>query len=134
MHPLYGIPVFDGPSSVLVVGFDDFGFLGALIYPLGVVLLFGWFNKLVGTVVRDAPIRLFVLFALLFQLLYIEQAFGAVFVTLRNLVIVIGAAWVLGRLPIPRLARRVRYGRPNAPYGARSAPAQRHNDLHGANR
>lgn len=108
VHPRYGISVFDGPNSVLVAGFDDFGFLGALVYPLGVVLLFGWFNKLVRAAVRDAPIRLFVLFALLFQLLYIEQAMGAVFVTVRNLVIVIGAAWVLGKLPIPRLAHRVR--------------------------
>lgn len=134
VHPLYGIPVFDGPSSVLVTGFDDFGFLGALVYPLGVVLLFGWFNKFVRTAVRDAPIRLFVLFALLFQLLYIEHAIGAVFAALRNLAIVIGAAWVLGRLPIPRLARRVRYGRPNALYGVRSARARRRNTLHGADR
>ncbi len=114
VHPLYGIPVFDGPNSVLVAGFDDFGVLGALFYPLGLVLLFGWFNKIFRAAVRDAPIRLFVLFALLFQLLYIEESLSAVFVAPRNLVIVIGAAWVLGRLPIPRLTRRVRYGRPNA--------------------
>lgn len=133
VHPLYGIPVFDGPNSVLVSGFNDFGFVGALVYPLGVVLLFGWFNKFAGALVRDAPTRLFVLFALLFQLLYIEQGFASVFVALRNLVIVIGAAWVLGKLPIPRLARRARYGRPNAPHGTRSAQAQRHNDFHGTN-
>lgn len=131
VHPLYGIPVFDGPNSVLIAGFDDFGFLGAMVYPLGVVLLFGWFNKFVRAAVRDAPIRLFVLFAILFQLLYIEQAMAAVFVTLRNLTIVIGAAWMLGRLPIPRLARRVRYGRPNALYGVRSARARRRNTLTG---
>lgn len=131
MHPLYGIPVFDGPNSVLVAGFGDFGFLGALVYPLGVVLLFGWFYKFVRAAVQDAPIQVFVLFALLFQLLYIEQAFGAVFVTLRNLAIVIGAAWVLGRLPIPRLARRARYSRPNALYGVRSAPARRSKTSYG---
>lgn len=108
MHPLYGIPVFDGPNSVLVAGFDDFGFLGALVYPLGVVFLFGWFKNIIGAAIRDAPIRLFVLFSLLFQLLYIEQAFGSVFVTLRNLLIVIGAAWLLGKIPIPRLAPRTR--------------------------
>lgn len=134
VHPLYGIPAFDGPSSALVAGFDDFGFLGALIYPLGVVLLFGWFNKFVRAAVWDAPIRLFVLFALLFQLLYIEQAFASVFVTLRDLVIVIGAAWVLGKLPIPRLARRAQYSRPNAPYEARAMGVRRHNVLDGANR
>lgn len=131
VHPLYGIPVFDGPNSVLVAGFDDFGFLGALVYPLVVVLLFGWFNKFVRAAVRDAPTRLFVLFTLLFQLLYIEQGFASVFVTLRNLVIVIGAAWVLGKLPIPRLTRRVRHSRQNALYDARSARARRRNTLQG---
>lgn len=132
MHPLYGIPVFDGPNSVLVAGFDDFGFFGVLIYPLGVVLLFGWFNKLVGALVRDAPVRLFVLFVLLFQLLYVEQAFSSVFGTLRNLVIVMGAVWVLGKLPIPRLTRRVRHGVPHVPNGARSAQERQHNASPGA--
>lgn len=132
-HPRYGIPVFDHPGSILVTGFDDFGFLGILIYPLGVVLLYGWFNKFLHSSVKSGPIRLFVLFVLLFQLLYIEQSLTAVFVTLRNLVIVIGAAWVLGKLPIPRLARRVRYGRQNALYDARSAHVRRHNSFPGSN-
>ena len=133
-HPRYGIPVFDHPGSILVTGFDDFGFLGILIYPLGVVLFYGWFNKFLHSSVKSGPIRLFVLFVLLFQLLYIEQSLTTVFVTIRNLVIVIGAAWVLGKLPIPRLVRRVRCGRPNAPYGARSVGARPHNALPGANR
>ena len=134
VHPLYGIPVFDGPNSVLVAGFDDFGFLGALLYPLGVVLVFGWFNKVVFSTMRGAPIRLFVLFALLFQLLYVEQGFASVFVTLRNLVIVIGAAWVLGKLPVPRLSSRVRYRQLNAPCEAGPVRVQPYNALPGANR
>ncbi len=111
VHPRYGIPVFDGPNSVLVAGFDDFGFLGALVYPLFVVLLYGAFYRSLRTFVRDQPIRLFVLFTLLFQLLYIEQAFGSVFVSLRNLLIVVGVAWLLARLPVARFKRRVRYSK-----------------------
>ena len=111
IHPLYGIPIFDGPNSVIVAGFDDFGFLGALVYPLFNVLLFSAFYKAVRQVVRDQSIRLIVLFSLLFDLLYIEQAFGSVFVTLRNLIIVIAVAAIIVRIPVARLNIRRRYHR-----------------------
>jgi hypothetical protein len=107
-HPRYGIPIFDHPGSILVTGFDDFGFLGVLIYPLSVVLLYGWFNKFLRSALKNSPIRLFVLFTLLFQLLYIEQSLTAVFVTLRNLLIIVGGAWILMRLPVLRLSRHSR--------------------------
>jgi len=123
VHPRYGIPVFDGPNSALVAGFDDFGFLGALVYPLGVAVLYGWFNKALRTVVRDSAIRLFVLFAILFQLLYIEQALASTFVTLRDLTILVGVAWILGKLPILRLARH-RSPRSPLPPAERIHPAQ----------
>lgn len=103
VHPLYGIPVFDGPGSFLVTGFDDFGLAGAIIYPLAVIWLFSFFYKILRSTVRDQTIRFFVLFALMFQLLYIEQGFSAVFVTLRNLIIVIGIMWCLGKFPVVKL-------------------------------
>jgi hypothetical protein len=123
VHPRYGIPVFDGANSALVTGFDDFGFLGALVYPLGVAVLYGWFNKALRAVVRDSAIRLFVLFAILFQLLYIEQGFASTFLTFRNLIIVVGVAWILGKLPILRLARH-RSPRSPLPQAERIHPAQ----------
>ena len=123
VHPRYGIPVFDGPNSALVAGFDDFGFLGALVYPLGVAVLYGWYNKALRTVVRDSAIRLFVLFAILFQLLYVEQALASTFVTLRDLTILVGVAWILGKLPILRLARH-RSPRSSLPPAERIHPAQ----------
>lgn len=108
IHPRYGIPVFDGPNSVLVAGFDDFGYFGALIYPLLFVLIYRTFYTALQTTLRDGPVRIFALFVLLFQLFYIEQTIASVFVTLRNLMIVIGVAWLVGKLPAPRLRRRAR--------------------------
>ncbi|HMN14829.1 MAG TPA: hypothetical protein PKD55_21125 [Bellilinea sp.] len=108
-HPLYGIPIFDGPDSALVSGFNDFGIPGALIYPLFIALLYYWFYRGLRSVVRDEPIRLFVLFTMLFQLLYIEQSLGAFFVTLRNLVIVVVVVWLLLQIPVIRLPERIRH-------------------------
>lgn len=105
VHPFYGIPVFDAPNSFLVTGFDDFGLIGAIIYPLAVVWLFSYFYKNIRSVVRDPAIHLVVFFALMFQLLYIEQGFSSVFITLRNLIIAIGMIWGLGKLPTFRLTR-----------------------------
>jgi hypothetical protein len=86
-------------------------------------VLYGWFNKALRTVVRDSAIRLFVLFAILFQLLYIEQALASTFVTLRDLTIVVGVAWILGKLPILRLARH-HSPRSSLPPAERIHPAQ----------
>lgn len=108
IHPLYGISVFDGPNSILVAGYDDFGFLGALIYPLIMVILYGAFFRAVQIIVRARPLQLFVLFILLFQLFYIEQGLASVFVTMRNLIIILGLAWMLLRLPVVKLNPRPR--------------------------
>lgn len=99
IHPLYGIPVFDGPNSTLTAGFNDFGFLGAVIYPVGVATLFLYFHKWVRTAINSETIRVMVLFALLFQMLNTEQALSDVFVTVRNLLIIVVAISVLEKLP-----------------------------------
>lgn len=89
MHPLYNIMVFDGPNSVLVSGFNDFGIIGAIFYPLFVVLLFGFYYKLILRWVPNTSIHIFVILALLFNLLYIEQSLAAVFVLIRDLTILV---------------------------------------------
>lgn len=105
MHPLYGIPIFDGPNSIVVAGYDDFGFVGAALYPVAFALLYMAFYVLVCRMTRREPIRLFVLFALLFQLLYIEQSLTASFVTLRDLVVIMTLFSVLMRMPVVRFSK-----------------------------
>jgi hypothetical protein len=94
-HPRYGFAEFDGPNSVLVAGFNDFGILGALIYPLAVVYLYRGFYLACRSLVAHEATRLFVIFALVFQLFSVEQALSAVIVTMRNLVVFIFGVWVL---------------------------------------
>lgn len=106
VHPLYGIPVFDGPNSFLTAGFDDFGYIGAVMYPLATAILCAIYYKVLRIIVRDHAIRLFVVFALLFRLLYIEQSLSSVFVTLRNMVVIVGLAWVAKRVSLFRTAHK----------------------------
>jgi hypothetical protein len=96
IHPLYGLPVFDGPNSILVAGFDDFGYVGAVIYPMLLAMLYCWYYSAYRST-RDATIKLFVAFALMFQLLYIEQDLSESFVILRNLIIIFFVIFVAGR-------------------------------------
>lgn len=105
IHPLYGIPNFDGPNSVIVAGYDDFGFIGAVLYPLAVAMLYAGFFYVVKRLVRHGALRVFFVFALLFSLLYVEQALAGPFVTLRNLLIVSGGGWLLMRIPVIRVRR-----------------------------
>lgn len=100
IHPLYGIRVFDGPNSLLVAGFDDFGLIGAVLYPVAVAILYGLFFRSFRALIRDPAIVFFILFALSFELLNIEQALAATFVTLRDLTIVAGVASLLNIFPV----------------------------------
>lgn len=100
MHPLYGIPVFDGPNSIVVAGYDDFGLIGAALYPLAFAMLYAGFYSTICRMTRLQPIRLFVFFALSFQLLYIEQSLAGVFAALRNLVILIMIFWIMMSAPL----------------------------------
>lgn len=106
MHPLYGIPAFDGPNTIIVAGYDDFGFIGAALYPLALIMLYCGFYAAVCRIIRRQSIRLFVIFTLLFQLLYVEQSLTASFVVLRDLIIILCLFWLVMRVPVVRFARR----------------------------
>jgi hypothetical protein len=103
VHPLYGIPVFDGPNSFLVAGFDDLGYFGCLLYPLFIAVLYRFFYRVMCLYIKENSTRLFMAFVLLFGLLFIEQSLSSGFLTLRNLLIVVGVAWGLNKVPILRL-------------------------------
>jgi hypothetical protein len=121
MHPLYGIPIFDGPGSLLVSGFADFGFIGAIIYPIGIAWLFAFFYKTLCSLVRDPAIRIFVVFSLMFRLLYIEQSLSSNFVMIRNLTGIVCIMWCVGKFPIFRLTPSRVKPRPRAAH--HTAPA-----------
>ena len=100
VHPYYGISIFDAPGSILVSGYDDFGWFGTLLYPLALVILYSGFYRMICALTRDPFLRIFVWFALGFQLLFIEQGLAEQVVTLRNLVIVVSVGLILTRFPL----------------------------------
>lgn len=89
IHPLYGLAAFDGPNSFLVAGFDDWGLLGVVAYPIAVVFLFRLIFQLTRRIVRNSAVVYFVWAALAFQLLYIEQALAGALVAVRNLLLIV---------------------------------------------
>ena len=95
VHPYYGISVFDGPGSILVSGFDDFGWLGILLYPLALVSLYELFFRFTCFVTSEASVRIFVWFVLTFELLYVEQGLTEQLVLVRNLLIVLAVGLII---------------------------------------
>jgi len=109
IHPLYGISVFDGPNTIVVAGYDDFGFIGAALYPVGLAILYAGYYFGVSRIIRSKPIRVLVLFALIFQLLYIEQSLTGNLVVLRDLTILVTLFWMLMHAPAVRFSSPVRW-------------------------
>jgi hypothetical protein len=88
IHPALGIPVFDGPQSIVTAGLDDFGVLGLLGYPIVLALLYALVRR---AITRSIPPVLYylVVFRLLYQLLYVEQSLSGMFTTgLRDLALI----------------------------------------------
>lgn len=88
-HPRYGFSEFDGPNSIVVAGFDDFGVFGALVYPLAFAVVYRAFFAVCSSITRNQVVRLFVFFTLVFQLLYVEQTLTATIVTMRDVLLLI---------------------------------------------
>lgn len=98
-HPAYGIPVFNGPHTDLISGYDDFGSPGVVLYPLAVVLLYLGVYAAVRKKTDRAYLQLLVLLIILFQMLAIERSLITVFSTVRNIFILVAMALVLVRIP-----------------------------------
>jgi hypothetical protein len=99
-HPIYGIPIQDLANSVLVTGYNDFGFVGALVYPVGVAILYSQLTRAVKAVAPVAPVFVFIALILLFQLFFIEQSFTSVVVNVRNGILLTGILTLLHTVPL----------------------------------
>src|SRR5256714_7146 len=98
VHPQYGISVFDGSGSIIVSGYDDFGWLGALLYPIALCLLYSGFFLLACRFISNEFLRVFVWFTIAFGLFYVEQGLTEQLVMLRNLTIALFVGSLLVRL------------------------------------
>ena len=104
IHPLLKIPVFDGPNTIVTAGLNDLGFIGMVIYPIGIVGLYILLGRLLS---KKCPPFLFAFIAvrLLYSLLYLEESLGSLVGSgLRDLVIVAIFYWMLLKAPINHFA------------------------------
>lgn len=100
-HPLVGIPVFDGPNSILTSGYTDFGLVGVIAYPACAVLLSLLTYRIICIFAKDEAIRGFTLLSLFFMLVGIgvEESLAYTFVTFRNAVLIALLMLVVTKLP-----------------------------------
>jgi len=98
VHPALGLRVFDGPNSIVTAGLNDFGYVGAILYP---VLLVGFYGLLHRFFQRRLPpvVLLAATSSLIYNLLAVEQSLAA-FITsgIRNIGILVLVLFFLNKL------------------------------------
>ncbi len=105
VHPAFGIRVFDGPNTIITAGYDDFGLIGAVLYPVMLVFIYSFLLKL--TTFAPAIVWHFIFFRLLFNLFYVEQSLGGILITgLRDLFLVVFVMMIAWHV-YPIFSRRV---------------------------
>ncbi len=85
-HPLLGMPVWDAANSVLTTGMTDFGPLGMLSYPIGILALLLSTLKLLRRL--DTHVYFVMFFATLNSLANVEGQMLAYFTFLRDVTLV----------------------------------------------
>lgn len=104
IHQSLGLPIFDGPNTIVTAGLNDLGFVGMVIYPIGVVSLY---ILLCRVIIANCPpfLFLFILLRLMYSLIYLEESLGAIVGSgLRDLLIVALFYWVMLKVPSNRFS------------------------------
>jgi hypothetical protein len=101
IHPSLGLPVFDGPNSVLTEGFADFGLIGAGVYAIGLAFVLTVFGAVVGRARPDAG-TILMMAAILYSTISIEKTLAGYLADLRHLVMLY-VVYVAARLMVRTL-------------------------------
>lgn len=88
IHPRLGMPVFDGPNSIITEGFGDFWYPGAVLYPVAILLLYGISSTLLGRIAGRRWV-IFINATLAYSLFAVESSLGRYLIDLRNLIVVL---------------------------------------------
>lgn len=114
IHPQLGLPVYDGPNSLLTEGYADFGLIGAIAYSVVLALLFGLFVSLVVRRANDVGGMLTIV-AVLYSLLSVEKSLTGYLVDLRHIVLLYCAFAVFSILYRQFFTRRAELAMPMLP-------------------
>jgi hypothetical protein len=85
-HPRLGMPAWDAANSVLTTGMTDFGPIGMLTYPIGVVVIYALLLRLLRRL--NISIYFLMSFSFLMALANIEGQMLAYFTHLRDVILV----------------------------------------------
>lgn len=105
VHPELGMPIWDGPNTLLSAGISDFGVPGLFLYPIAALLLFSWILRVAR---RGEPLIYCALFfSILNILLNIEAGLAGYTANLRESLLQAGVFFLLIKfstlfLPRPR--------------------------------
>ena len=97
VNAAYGLPQTDSPTTLLTQGYADFGWVGAVLYPLLVGALMQLTLRL-GRAPGILSVKAFILSAVLFQSLFVEQSLASYLVAIRNLLIIMALGsifWII---------------------------------------
>jgi hypothetical protein len=107
VHPAFGFSVFDGPNTIMTAGFNDFGIPGAILYPILLVLIYGFFLKIIFRYLHFVLFQL-VVFRLIYQLFYVEQSLSNLLTSsLRDLALITGLFFIISKLSHITLGSRI---------------------------
>jgi hypothetical protein len=98
VHPAFGMPVFDGPDTILTAGFTDFGVAGAIGYVLVLAGVYAWVSR-IGRSLLPSFLFYFLWARLTYQLFYVEDSLASFFtVFLRDLLVVLMFLFAIWRM------------------------------------
>lgn len=104
-NPAFHLPLRDEANSILTDGISDFGVIGIMLYPIGLVIIFLAVAGTLGNFGGLAP-RLFILFSVVGLALSAESALVVYFASLRNSILVWALLLMAERLPRVKLRPR----------------------------
>lgn len=111
VHPAFGFYIFDGPNTIVTAGFNDFGLVGMVLYPILLVAIYIAIRRILRGRI-PLFIYYFVMLRLIYQLFSIEQSLAGLLTTaLRDLALTTLVCVVIWYLPIfnsSTLAKRIR--------------------------
>jgi len=93
INPAFGIPIFDGPNSILTGGVSDFGVFGLFLYPIVACLLFA---RLLHFLYKRAPPQAGIFLALIIcqNLMEVEADMARYLVTVRTMIPIAICIWI----------------------------------------
>ncbi|BEI42150.1 MULTISPECIES: O-antigen polymerase [unclassified Polynucleobacter] len=94
IHPLIGLNIFDGPNTIITAGYNDFGFIGSICYPILLCILYKFFDYIFNR--NYKLIRIFIKLIFIYNLLNFEQDLSQfTFVKLRDLLFLLTIIYIL---------------------------------------